>query len=68
MYTEQVKTAPTFEGYEGAKMFVVSHPKHRDVIVHAPDADAAIVAAAKYWRERWQAWEFYSPCVVRKSE
>ena len=68
MFTNKVQTAPTFEGYEGGKMYIVSAPKHHDLTVYAPDENAAIVTAAKHWKERWQAWEFYSSCAVRKAK
>ena len=55
-----------FEKYEGAKRFDVTHPAHYgSVTVAAPDKEAAIVAAANFWGERWQDYNFYAWCEVR---
>lgn len=54
-----------FDGYSGGRAYYVAHPKHRErVKVYAPDADAATVAAAKAWGEKWPAYEFYAFCEV----
>lgn len=54
-----------FEDYAGNKRFTVSHPKRKkDLTVAAPSADAAMVAAAKHWKTRWQAVEFYAYVTV----
>ena len=57
-----------FEKYNGAKRFFVNHPAHQQTLtVAAPDADAATVAAADYWGERWQSYQFYPYCTVAKA-
>jgi hypothetical protein len=54
-----------FDGYSGTKRFSVTHPRHIDtVVVAAPDENAAIISAAKFWGERWQSLDFYSLCTV----
>lgn len=54
-----------FAGYTGKKRFGVSHPdRAKRLVVAAPDVDAAMVAAAGYWKERWQEYRFYSYVVV----
>lgn len=51
--------------YRGGRCWSVRHPAHRkSVCVAAPTEEAAIVAAAAYWRERWTAIEFYMFCEV----
>lgn len=55
----------TYPGYCGKKMWSVRHTAHRrPVRVAAPTEEAAIVAAAAYWRERWTAVDFYASCEV----
>ncbi len=54
-----------FEDYKGVKRYTVSHPAHkRDLRVAAPDENAAMVAAAERWGERWQSIEFYAYCLI----
>lgn len=57
----------TFEGYTGRKIYRVTHPRHGCLQIAAPDEVAAIVAAASKWEERWQAWDFYTNCIVMRS-
>lgn len=48
-----VSADAAYEGYTGRKRFEVEHPAHRRrIIVAAPNADSAIVAAAARWGER----------------
>ena len=47
-----------FEDYRGRKRYCVTHPQHGSLTIAAPDEACAIVAAAKYWGERWQAYGF----------
>ena len=56
----------TYLDYSGKKRFDVSHPAHKgdDLIVAAPGANAAIVAAGDRWGERWTRVEFYAYCSV----
>nr|DAW28805.1 MAG TPA: hypothetical protein [Caudoviricetes sp.] len=50
-----------YPGYSGKKRWLVYHPRHkRPIAVLAPTAQAAMVAAAGGWGERWQSVEFYS--------
>lgn len=57
-----------FENYSGKKRFTVQHPKHRKIItVMAPSFDAAIVAAATYWKTDWTRISFYADCVVHQT-
>lgn len=54
-----------FEGYDGRNKWTVRHPKHKKtLVVMAKDEACAIVAAAQYWGERWQAYSFYPYCEV----
>lgn len=54
-----------YSDYQGKKHWSVRHPAHRQPVrVIAPSAEAAIVAAAACWGERWTAVEFYTGCVV----
>lgn len=54
-----------YADYQGKKTWSVRHPAHRrPVRVIAPSAEAAIVAAAACWGERWTAIEFYSSVAV----
>lgn len=54
-----------YADYQGKKAWSVRHPAHRrPVRVFAPTAEAAIVAAAACWGERWTARDFYSGCEV----
>lgn len=56
-----------YENYTGRKRFEVEHPAHRRrIIVAAPNADSAIVAAAARWGERWQKYSFYAYCRVNE--
>lgn len=56
-----------YENYTGRKRFEVEHPAHRRrIVVAAPNADSAIVAAAARWGERWQAYNFYAYCRVNE--
>lgn len=54
-----------FGDYRGGRRYTVSHPRHKDVCVAAaPDDCAAIMAAANYWGERFQSYDFYAYCSV----
>lgn len=54
-----------YADYQGKKQWSVRHPAHRSSVrVFAPTEEAAIVAAAEYWGERWQSIEFYSSVAV----
>lgn len=54
-----------FETYGGKKRFSVRHPSHKkEIIVAAPNKDAAIVAAAKALGKKWTKYEFYAFCEV----
>lgn len=55
-----------FEGYRGRKLYCVTHPRHGSLTIAAPDEATAIVAAASQWRERWQAYGFYTSCIVMR--
>lgn len=60
-----VNADAVYESYAGCKRFEVEHLAHRRrIIVAAPNADSAIVAAAARWSERWQAYNFYAYCRV----
>jgi len=56
----------TFAGYTGRKLYSVMHPRHGCLKIAAPDEAAAIVAAAKQWKERWHAYDFYTSCTVMR--
>lgn len=51
-------------GYTGKKQWIVSHQKHGECRVFAPDKDSAMVAAAAVWRTAWTAEDFYTGCEV----
>lgn len=53
-----------FNGYSGSKRWEVSHQVYGRCYVRAPDADAAIVAAAQVWKTAWTALDFYDECRV----
>lgn len=53
-----------YEGYRGGKRWTVEHPKYGRVRVAAPDDVTALVAAARLWRTKWTALDFYTSCVV----
>lgn len=57
-----------FEGYTGRKLYSVTHPRHGCLKIAAPDEAAAIVAAAKQWKARWQAPDFHTCCTVMRLE
>ena len=65
-YADLILTDATFEGYTGRKRYSVTHPRHGSLRIAAPDEATSIVAAAKRWEERWQAWEFYTSCTVMR--
>lgn len=62
--TAKPEVQATYQGYEGVKRYDVTAPGKRTILVSAPDENCAIVAAANYWGERWQNWEFYTGCIV----
>lgn len=55
-----------YEGYRGGKQWIVWHPKFGRARVAAPDEASAMVAAAKLWRTRWTALDFYTGCTVSR--
>lgn len=55
-----------YDGYRGAKRFLVEHPEHGRATIAAPDADTAIIAAAKFWKLDWTRCSFYTNCMVSK--
>lgn len=57
----------SFGTYEGQKRYSVMHPKFKnELIVRAPDENAAIMAAGNYWGEDWVDYDFYAYCEVFK--
>lgn len=63
---DKPKYQACYEDYKGHKLFTVHHPKHREIVVRAPDENAAIVAAGKYWGTPWTKYDFYAYCRVVK--
>lgn len=62
---EGIKCDAVFEGYTGRLAWTVSHPRHKKPLtVLAPKEEAALVAAAEYWGERWQSYSFYPYCEI----
>ena len=59
-----------FEGYTGAKRYIVSHPAHAgdDLTVAAPDENSAIVDAADRWGEKWTRIDLYCNCKVSRQQ
>lgn len=55
----------TFRGYKGDKRWRVNAPSRAGITVAAPDEASAIAAAANYWGEVWQEYDFYAFCDVR---
>jgi hypothetical protein len=57
----------SFGDYKGRCRYVVKHPKFKgELIVRAPDDNAAIKAAGDYWGEDWIRYEFYAYCDAVK--
>ena len=52
--------------YSGKRVFLVRHPDYASggIRVLAPDEDAAMVTAARYWERRWQEIRFYAYCDI----
>lgn len=50
--------------YTGEKLWTVTHPEFGQITVLAPTREAAIPAAARIWKTRWQAYAFYSAATV----
>lgn len=60
--------ATSYNGYDGDRRWWVSHPDYQTTImVAAPDADSAMVAAAKYWGRDWTRISFYCDARVWKA-
>lgn len=58
----------SFGDYTGKGRWRVMHPKfNRELIVRAPDDNAAIKAAGDYWGEDWIRYDFYAYCNVMKA-
>lgn len=57
----------TYEGYRGGKKWIVENPRFGRVRVAAPDEPTAMVAAARLWRTKWTAIDFYTSCVVSRA-
>lgn len=55
---------PRFDGYTGGKVWTVVHPKFGDCMVVAPSIPAAIVVAARVWKQAWTKIDFYAACRV----
>lgn len=49
----------TAEGYEGRKLWSVTWGEDRPALIAAPTAEAAMVAAARFWGVRWQRPEYH---------
>lgn len=56
------KSIPQFDGYTGGKAWIVVHPNFGDCMVVAPSIPAAIVVAARVWKQTWTEYAFYSEC------
>jgi len=55
-----------FGTYTGAKLWNVTYG-NKTCTVSAPDEDSAMVAAASFWKKRWQDYDFYAYCYVTKA-
>lgn len=62
------KRKTAFPNYKGEKRYTVKHPDHGETTVTAPNEDAAIVAAARYWNTQWTKYQFYSFCQVSRAD
>ena len=60
----QDKYDARFADYHGQKRYRVEHPEHKTVVVAAPDENADIMAAAKYWDEKWTTYDYYAYATV----
>ena len=57
----------SFGNYTGKQRYMVKHPSHMgELIVRAPDDNAAIKAAGDYWGEDWLRYDFYAYCDAWK--
>nr|DAP13090.1 MAG TPA: hypothetical protein [Caudoviricetes sp.]DAW64064.1 MAG TPA: hypothetical protein [Caudoviricetes sp.] len=56
-----------FPGYTGRKLFEVEHPVFGRCTVAAPDENAALLPAARYWRTVWKLPEFYAYAKVTRA-
>ena len=61
---KQRKSIPRFDGYTGGKVWTVVHPNFGDCMVVAPSIPAAIVVAARIWKQTWTRLDFYAECKV----
>lgn len=53
---------PRFDGYTGGTVWSVYHPNFGACMVVAPSIPAAIVVAARVWKQTWTEYAFYSEC------
>ena len=58
------KSLPRFDGYTGGKTWTVARPNFGDCMVVAPSFQAAIVVAARVWKQTWTKIDFYADCKV----
>lgn len=56
---------PRFDGYTGGKIWCVTHPDYGSCFVVAPSNPAAIVVAARVWKQTWTELRFHSECLVQ---
>ena len=54
-----------YKDYQGLKRFKVSHQDKGEIRVAAPDETTALVAAAQFWQQRWQDYDFHMGCTVK---
>lgn len=57
---------PTARGYNGKREFVVRHPKHKMIIVRAPNDVSAIQVAASEWGVSVLDYNVYSEATARE--
>ena len=60
----QRRSLPRFDGYTGGKVWNVVHPNFGSCMVVAPSIPAAIVVAARVWKQAWTKIDFYADCRV----
>lgn len=58
----------TFPGYNGKKRFNVRHETLGECRVAAKTEEAAIVAAADFFKAKWTKYSFYAFCHVTKEK
>ena len=64
--TAKPEVQAVYKEYGGGKRFDVTAPGRKTIHIAAPDEASAIAAAGDYWGVCWQAWDFYSSCVVAR--